>query len=420
MNRPPSPCALCAETGGTLIWQNRQLRVISVEDPDIPGYTRVVWQAHVAEMSELDEAAQQEFMQAVFMVERVQRRILRADKVNLASLGNMTPHLHWHVMPRWRNDPWFPDSIWAPRRERDEAAQAQWREHRATLAVLQGEYAAALRVSLEHGIGKPQAIEHAPAAAQAAPAANNRPTQAAPAAGKASNQLREPPGRQLAGLHAGWRAALDTGPARQAMERLDDFIARRLQEGATIYPARVFRALEELAPEDVRVVILGQDPYHGPGQAQGLAFSVPDALPAPPSLRNIFNELAQEYPDQPRRRHNDLSDWSRQGVLLLNTSLTVEQGAAGSHARKGWEIITDALIDAVARAPQPKVFMLWGNHAQSKQPAIEAAGTTCRIFRANHPSPLSALRPPRPFIGCGHFSQANDWLAAHGQPAINW
>lgn len=419
MIRQANPCALCAEPGGTLIWQNRQLRVVVVEDPDIPGYTRVVWQAHVAEMSELDAAAQQELMQVVVLVEHVQRRILRADKVNLASLGNMTPHLHWHVMPRWHADPWFPDSIWAARRERGDAAEAEWREHRSTLALLQGEYCAALRANLERRLGKSLAAPASPPThAMPDNLAGNTP--ARPLDGGTGNQLREPPGRQLAGLHPGWRAALDTAPAREAMEKLDRFISQRLQQGATIYPARVFRALEELAPEDVRVVILGQDPYHGPGQAQGLAFSVPDDIPAPPSLRNIFNELAQEYPDQPRRRHNDLSDWCRQGVLLLNTSLTVERGAAGSHARKGWETITDALIDAVAGAPQPKVFMLWGNHAQNKQPAIEAAGQACRIFRSNHPSPLSALRPPRPFIGCGHFIQANAWLAANGQAAINW
>lgn len=436
MNTVPDHCALCAEDGGGLIWRNRRLRVVSVDDPDLPGYTRVIWHAHVPEMSDLGASETQELMRVVFLVEQTQRRILRADKVNLASLGNMTPHLHWHVVPRWRDDPWFPDSIWAPRRERDAASLASWRERHEALAVLQGEYAAALRGSLVREFGR--ADQHTGPVVQ--PASNRyrvdmkssspsspRPAVSRPespagtkAAQPSSNQLNEPPGQQLAGLHSGWREALDTAPARDALTRLDQFILQRLQQGATIYPARVFRALEELAPEDVRVVILGQDPYHGPGQAQGLAFSVPDDCPAPPSLRNIFNELAREYPDHPPRRHNDLSDWSRQGVLLLNTSLTVEQAAAGSHARKGWEAVTDALIDAVASSPHPKAFMLWGNHAQSKQAALEAKGQSYKIFKANHPSPLSALRPPRPFIGCGHFSQVNAWLSAQGQRPIDW
>ncbi|NLC36615.1 MAG: uracil-DNA glycosylase [Alcaligenaceae bacterium] len=316
-------------------------------------------------------------------------------------------------MPRWQNDPWFPDSIWAPRRERDAASLANWREHHETLATLQGEYAAALRVRLEQDFG--------PSSNHTRPASQPAPRPATPsAAASADNRLQELPTQQLATLHPAWQAALDTPAARDALARLDQFLAQRLQEGATIYPARIFRALEELAPEDVHVVILGQDPYHGPGQAQGLAFSVPDDCPAPPSLRNIFNELAQEYPDRPARRKNDLSDWSRQGVLLLNTSLTVEQGAAGSHARKGWEAVTDALINAVAASSHPKVFLLWGNHAQSKQAAVEAHGSTCKILKSNHPSPLSALRPPRPFIGCGHFTQANTWLTSMGQQAIDW
>ena len=234
------------------------------------------------------------------------------------------------------------------------------------------------------------------------------------------NRLRELPGRQLAALHPHWREILEAPPAREALARLDQFLAAQLEQNLTIYPRRIFRALETLTPQDVRVVILGQDPYHGPGQAQGLAFSVPDACATPPSLRNIFNELAREYPDQPPRRHNDLSDWARQGVLLLNASLTVEKGAAGSHARKGWEIVTDTIIAAVAQCSRPKVFMLWGNHAQSKQAGIEAVARDFLILRANHPSPLSARRPPRPFIGCGHFTQANAWLAARGDSSIRW
>lgn len=236
----------------------------------------------------------------------------------------------------------------------------------------------------------------------------------------ADNRLADLPGQQIGSLDSGWRSALQTPATRLALAKLDTFLGTRLAAGATIYPARVFRALEYLPPQDVRVVILGQDPYHGPGQAQGLAFSVPDQCPTPPSLRNMFAELARLYPGRPARRRNDLSDWVRQGVLLLNATLTVEHGQAGSHARKGWETITDALIDAVAATQGPKVFMLWGNHAQGKQPRIEAAGGTNLILRANHPSPLSARRPPRPFLGCGHFEQANAWLAAQGCTQIDW
>lgn len=234
------------------------------------------------------------------------------------------------------------------------------------------------------------------------------------------NGLVQLPTDQLAALHPGWRAALDAPEPRRALEALDRFLAARLEQGRTVYPATIFRALESLAPEDVRVVILGQDPYHGPGQAQGLAFSVPDHCPTPPSLRNMFGELAREYPQLAPRRRNDLSDWRSQGVLLLNTSLTVDKGAAGSHARQGWETVTDALIDVVARSGWPKVFMLWGNHAQAKEPRLQAMGNDVKILKANHPSPLSARRPPRPFMGCGHFAQANAWLKARGEREIDW
>lgn len=234
------------------------------------------------------------------------------------------------------------------------------------------------------------------------------------------NRLERLPTEQVAVLHPAWRAALEAPAPREALARLDRFLADRLQQGAAVYPASIFRALDMLAPDDVRVVILGQDPYHRCGQAQGLAFSVPDHCPTPPSLRNIFGELAREYPDIPPRRHNDLSDWSRQGVLLLNACLTVEDGAAGSHARQGWETVTDALLDTVAASPRPKVYMLWGNHAQGKQARLQAAGGTYTILKANHPSPLSARRPPRPFIGCGHFTQANAWLQSQNQPPIDW
>ena len=200
----------------------------------------------------------------------------------------------------------------------------------------------------------------------------------------------------------------------------------RLAQGATIYPARPFRALESLEPHAVKVVILGQDPYHGPGQAQGLAFSVPDGFKRPPSLRNILQEIEREFPTdhgtlvlESNLLKNDLSRWATQGVLLLNTCLTVEDGQPASHARAGWETVTDALIACVANDPSPKVFMLWGAHAQAKQSLITNDGNHL-ILMANHPSPLSARRPPAPFVGCDHFRLANDWLAKQNIQIIDW
>lgn len=237
----------------------------------------------------------------------------------------------------------------------------------------------------------------------------------------ADNTLQEPPQAQLARLSPAWRRALGADGSQAALTRLSVFLAERLAAGAEIYPRFVFRALEYLQPESVRVVILGQDPYHGANQAQGLAFSVPDACPCPPSLRNMFKEIAMEYPGTLVRKHHYLGDWARQGVLLLNTALTVESGSPGSHAKKGWEEVTDAIIRDVAQSPQPKVFMLWGAHAQSKQALLaDCGGGPLKVLTANHPSPLSAQRPPKPFIGCGHFALANAWLAEHGEAGIDW
>jgi uracil-DNA glycosylase len=235
------------------------------------------------------------------------------------------------------------------------------------------------------------------------------------------NRLRDGLRAQYKQLSTHWKDALNQAPLLPVLKQLAEFLDERLAAGATIFPHRIFRALDHLTPNDVKVVILGQDPYHGPGQAQGLAFSVPNTLTCPPSLRTMFKELAMEYPGTPARKRNDLSDWAAQGVLLLNTSLTVEAGQAGSHAKRGWEAVTDALIADVARTPQPKVFMLWGNHAQAKRDLIqqEQAGPTL-ILASNHPSPLSAQRPPVPFIGCGHFKKANDWLQEHGQTPVQW
>jgi len=219
-------------------------------------------------------------------------------------------------------------------------------------------------------------------------------------------------------LPAAWRRVLEQHGPAQALERINAFVEQARQAGAVVYPRDPFKALRGLDPTDVRVVIIGQDPYHGPGQAQGLAFSVPDDCRRPPSLRNIFKELARTYPDKPAAVGNDLQCWAEQGVLLLNTSLTVEQAQAGSHARQGWETVTDALLAHVATTG-PKVFMLWGAHAQAKRTLLPAdAGHL--VLEANHPSPLSASRPPVPFLGCGHFERANAWLQDNGKPPIDW
>ncbi|RYF62149.1 MAG: uracil-DNA glycosylase, partial [Comamonadaceae bacterium] len=191
---------------------------------------------------------------------------------------------------------------------------------------------------------------------------------------------------------------------------LVDFLHQRLADGAVIFPPQPLRALELTPPDSVRVVILGQDPYHGRGQAEGLAFSVAPGVPLPPSLRNIFKELERDLGTPPPRfpePGGSLAKWARQGVLLLNTCLTVEEAQPASHAARGWEVLTDAVIRHVAHGPQPVVFMLWGAHAQSKRGFIDAGRH--KLLVANHPSPLSALRPPLPFIGCGHFGQARAW-----------
>jgi uracil-DNA glycosylase len=183
---------------------------------------------------------------------------------------------------------------------------------------------------------------------------------------------------------------------------------------------------------DVKVVILGQDPYHGPDQAQGLAFSVDNHVKCPPSLRNIFQEIDRDprLNKSPLRTEssNDLSRWAQQGVLLLNTTLTVKAGLAASHARLGWQTITEALIKAVAQSAQPVAFLLWGNHAQGLAPLVESSDAINPktvigprlTLQCNHPSPLSARRGATPFIGCGHFGDTNQWLASQGLAPITW
>jgi len=219
-----------------------------------------------------------------------------------------------------------------------------------------------------------------------------------------------------------WQSALSAPEVQSALQSLDAFLHQRLQAGVQIFPLRPFRALLETAPENVQVVLLGQDPYHAPNQAQGLAFSVPDACPAPPSLRNLFAELNKEYPDTFTPQRNSLIRWARRGVLLLNTALTVEAHQPASHARRGWEVVTNAILLRVLQEPRPKVFLLWGAHAQSKEGLLREHPPAGRVLvlKANHPSPLSALRPPRPFIGCGHFRAANAWLHDQGESGVDW
>ena len=241
------------------------------------------------------------------------------------------------------------------------------------------------------------------------------------AARRSARECHSPwmPEMVLTTLDAGWQPVVDAWAQSPAGQQLHNFLAQRRAAGASIYPPEPLRALRLTPLAATRVVILGQDPYHGAAQAEGLAFSVADGVKPPPSLINIFKELRRDL-GQPPPMSASLIPWAERGVLLLNTALTVEDGAPASHANKGWEALTDALILAAATDAAPKVFMLWGKHAQAKAALIVAAGPQQHlILQANHPSPLSALRPPVPFIGCGHFSQAQAWLAAKGR-ALVW
>jgi uracil-DNA glycosylase len=233
------------------------------------------------------------------------------------------------------------------------------------------------------------------------------------------NRLIRPLSGLLAEPFGDWQPVID-GWRRSASGRaLVQVVDRRVAEGAVVYPAQVFRALTLTPLCETRVVILGQDPYHGPGQAEGLAFSVPAGQRPPPSLRNIFKELERDLGCHPPRS-GSLAHWAEQGVLLLNASLTVEQGRPGSHAQLGWSALTDAILDAAASDPSPKAFMLWGAHAQAHAPRIAAAGKGHLLLASNHPSPLSASRAPSPFIGCGHFGRAQRFLRAHGRTSPGW
>ena len=214
-----------------------------------------------------------------------------------------------------------------------------------------------------------------------------------------------------------WQDAL--GPQKEAeyFTRLMARIQSEREAGKVIYPPQqdVFNALRYTPLESVKVVILGQDPYHGAGQAHGLCFSVLPGVKTPPSLVNIYKELATDIDGFVIPEHGTLTSWAEQGVLLLNTVLTVEQGKAHSHAKWGWETFTDAVIDAVNRHQQGVVFLLWGSHAQKKGKHIDTSKH--HVLSAPHPSPLSAHRG---FLGCKHFSQTNQLLSSQNKSPINW
>lgn len=217
-------------------------------------------------------------------------------------------------------------------------------------------------------------------------------------------------------LSGGWWPHLQAEFECSYMQQLGHFLDRQIASGKCIYPAphNVFNALNSTPLEAVKVVILGQDPYHGAGQAHGLSFSVPYGQAIPPSLRNIYRELAADADFQPPQ-HGNLQQWASQGVLLLNSVLTVEQGHAASHQGQGWERFTDRVMQVINQQRSGVVFLLWGAYAQAKGQALD--GSRHLILSAPHPSPLSAYRG---FFGCRHFSLANEYLAAHNKTLVDW
>ena len=217
-------------------------------------------------------------------------------------------------------------------------------------------------------------------------------------------------------LSADWSASLSDEFEQPYMRELFAFITSEVAEGKVIYPQseKVFAALNETSLNDVRVVILGQDPYHGPQQAHGLSFSVEPGVKVPPSLLNIYKEQISDL-NCSMPEHGSLISWAKQGVLLLNSVLTVEQANAGSHQGRGWERFTDRVIEVINAERKNVVFMLWGSYAQKKGQVIDA--TKHHVLSAPHPSPLSAYRG---FFGCRHFSKANEYLVAAGYKPIDW
>ena len=217
-------------------------------------------------------------------------------------------------------------------------------------------------------------------------------------------------------IHPSWLKALEDEFSKAHMQNLRAFLKKRLDQGARIYPVsnNYFKALNLTPLEDVKVVILGQDPYHNPGQAHGLSFSVPDGQRTPPSLKNIYKEIQSTLGGTVPESGN-LERWARLGVLLLNAVLTVEENTPGAHQGKGWENFTDSIIKTVSDEREGVVFMLWGSYARSKKKLIDAEKHL--VLEAPHPSPLSAYRG---FFGCNHFKIANDYLAKNKKEPITW
>jgi uracil-DNA glycosylase len=221
----------------------------------------------------------------------------------------------------------------------------------------------------------------------------------------------------LVQIDPGWAEILSDEFNSGYMKKLLQELAEDRAAGIQIYPPEplIFNAFNQTPFSKVKVIILGQDPYHGPNQAHGLAFSVQKHVKFPPSLNNIFKELENDIPGFVKPENGDLSHWAHQGVLLLNTTLTVEEGRAASHHKRGWELFTDHVISKLSEKKQDLIFLLWGKHAQSKKQLIDTGKHY--ILEAAHPSPLSAHSG---FFGCRHFSKANQILKQNGQKPIDW
>ncbi len=217
-------------------------------------------------------------------------------------------------------------------------------------------------------------------------------------------------------LEPSWLAVLQEEFQQPYMCNLKKFLGQEKAAGKTVYPPgnQIFNAFNSTPLHSIKVVILGQDPYHGPGQAHGLAFSVQQGVRPPPSLLNIFKEIRQDL-DLPLPSHGNLQHWANQGVLLLNATLTVEQGRAGSHQGRGWEAFTDKAIATVSDACDAVVFLLWGSYAQKKGALVDRSKHL--VLASPHPSPLSASRG---FLGNRHFSKSNHWLQEHGKKPVDW